>query len=69
MLSSIENSHAKRYHDLEKKIQEARDSGDTYDLPELKDKREQAQQNYWKARKYLHYHGLLGSSSPSRDSV
>ena len=51
MLSSIENSHAKRYHDLEKKIQEARDSGDTYDLPELKDKREQAQQNYWKARK------------------
>ena len=51
MLSSIENSHAKRYHDLEKKIQEARDSGDTYVLPELKDKREQAQQNYWKARK------------------
>ena len=51
MLSSIENSHAKRYHDLEKKIQEARDSGDTYELPELKDKREQAQQNYWKARK------------------
>ena len=51
MLSSIENSHAKRYHDLEKKIQEARDSGDTYELPELKDKREQAQQNYWRARK------------------
>ena len=51
MLSSIENSHAKRYHDLEKKIQEARDNGDTYELSELKDKRELAQQNYWKARK------------------
>ena len=42
---------AKRYHDLEKKIQEARDNGDTYELSELKDKRELAQQNYWKARK------------------
>ena len=50
MLTSVEQMHAKKYHDLEKKINDARDSGDTYELPELKDQREQAQQNYWKAR-------------------
>ena len=51
MLGNVEQVHAKNYHDLEKKIQEARDSGDTFELGELKDKREQAQQKYWQARK------------------
>ena len=50
MLSASEQSHAKKYHDIEKKIQDARDNGDTFELGELKDQREQAQQNYWKAR-------------------
>lgn len=45
-----ENFYAQEYHDLEKKIQEARDNGDTYELNELKDKRETAQKAYWEAR-------------------
>jgi len=50
MLSLDEQKMAKEYHDIETKIKEARDSGDTFELSELKDKREQAQQNYWTAR-------------------
>ena len=41
---------AKQYHDIEKSIKEARESGDTYELSELKDKREEAQEEYWSAR-------------------
>ena len=51
MLSNVEQVHAKDYHDFENKIKEARDSGDTFELNELKDKREQSQQKYWQARK------------------
>ena len=51
VLLSEEQQFAKQYHDFETKIQEARDNGDTYELSELKDKREQAQQSYWNARK------------------
>ena len=51
VLLSEEQQFAKQYHDFESKIQEARDNGDTYELSELKDKREQAQQSYWNARK------------------
>ena len=51
VLLSEEQKFAKQYHDFEAKIQEARDNGDTYELSELKDKREQAQQSYWNARK------------------
>jgi hypothetical protein len=50
MLSMDEQKLAKEYHDIEGQIKEARDSGDTYELGELKDKREQAQQKYWSAR-------------------
>jgi len=50
MLSMDEQKMAKKYHDIEAKIKEARDNGDTYELSELKDQREQAQQNYWTAR-------------------
>jgi hypothetical protein len=50
MLSMDEQRLAKEYHDIEAKIKEARDSGDTYELGELKDKREQSQQKYWEAR-------------------
>lgn len=50
MLSMDEQKMAKEYHDIEAKIKEARDNGDTFELGELKDQREQAQQNYWTAR-------------------
>ena len=50
-LKAKSNEYAQEYHALNKKIEEARDSGDTYELGELKDKREQAQENYWKAEK------------------
>jgi len=51
VLLSEEQQFAKQYHDIETKIQEARNNGDTYELSELKDQREQAQSNYWNARK------------------
>jgi len=41
---------AKEYHDIESQIDQARKDGDTYEVNELKDKREQAQKNYWNAR-------------------
>ena len=50
MLSQSEQVYAKQYHDLESKINKARAEGDTYELGELKDKREQVQQQYWGAR-------------------
>jgi|TARA_B110000908_G_scaffold56750_1_gene69063 hypothetical protein len=50
-LQQTENALAKEFHDLETKIQKARDDGDTYELNELKDKRETAQEAYWKSRK------------------
>lgn len=51
VLYSQEQGFAKQYHDIEEKIKTARENGDTYELSDLKDKREQAQSNYWEARK------------------
>ena len=51
VLYSEEKAKADQYHELEKKITEARKDGDTYNLTELKDQREQAQKDYWEARK------------------
>jgi len=45
-----EQALAKEYHDIESQIEQARKDGDTYEVNELKDKREQAQKNYWNAR-------------------
>jgi len=45
-----EQALAKEYHDIESQIEQARRDGDTYEVNELKDKREQAQKNYWNAR-------------------
>ena len=50
ILYSQEKAKADKYHELEKKITEARTSGDTYNLTELKDQREQMQKEYWEAR-------------------
>ena len=45
-----EQALAKEYHDIEAEIDQARKDGDTYEVNELKDKREQSQKNYWQAR-------------------
>jgi len=50
VLYSEEKAKADQYHELEKKITEARKDGDSYNLTELKDQREQAQKEYWEAR-------------------
>ena len=49
-LQMQETAIAQEYHDLEAKIKEARENGDTYELNELKDKRETVQKQYWEAR-------------------
>lgn len=51
VLMKEEASYAKEYHDLEAKIKEARDDGNTFELSELKDQRELVQSKYWEARK------------------
>jgi len=50
VLYQEEQALAKEYHELEGQIDQARQDGDTYEVNELKDKREQIQKNYWKAR-------------------
>ena len=50
MLTQQEQYYAKQYHDIEKQIEKARADGDTYEVNELKDKREQAQKNYHGAK-------------------
>ena len=45
-----EQAAAKRYHDIEASIEKAREEGDTFEVNELKDKREQAQKQYWSIR-------------------
>lgn len=51
ILYSQEQELSKEYHAIEEAIEKAREEGDTYEVNELKDKREQAQKNYWTARK------------------
>lgn len=51
VLYKSEQEHAKEFHDFEKKIDEARKDGNSYDLTDLKDKREQKQKEYWEARR------------------
>ena len=51
VMMQTEQAHAKVYHDIEAKIKKAREEGDTFELGELKDQRELAQQQYWEARK------------------
>ena len=46
-----QQNHAKNFHALEEKIEKARDEGDTINLSELKDKREQVQKQYWVSRR------------------
>jgi hypothetical protein len=50
ILYSQEQTFAKQYHEIESQIEKAREEGDTYEVNELKDKREQIQKKYWDAR-------------------
>jgi len=50
-LEQEESELAKEYHGYDEKIKEARKEGNTYELSELKDQREAAQDAYWIARK------------------
>jgi hypothetical protein len=49
-LTSTEATYQKQYGDLTKAIEDARDSGDTYKIRELKEQREDIQEKYWEAR-------------------
>lgn len=51
MLAAGEKSFAQEYHNIEQQIEKARADGDTYEVNELKDKREQVQKKYWEARR------------------
>jgi len=50
ILYDAEKKHADEYHKIEEAIEKAREEGDTYEVNELKDKREQVQKQYWDAR-------------------
>ena len=67
MLGSTEQTFAKEYHEIEKQIETARENGDTYEVNELKDKRELAQQKYWNARRQRE--GLLEAVEQQKQQV
>ena len=50
MMGQEEQGYAKEYHELEAAIEKARKDGDSFEMNELKDKREQIQKSYWAAR-------------------
>ena len=58
---------AKGYHDIEKSIEKARADGDTYEVNELKDKREQAQKQYWEVRNQRE--GMIKAVEQERQKV
>jgi len=50
-LSATEATLSTEYHKLTAEIEKAKEDGDSYQARELKDKREDIQEKYWKARK------------------
>jgi FtsZ-binding cell division protein ZapB len=67
VLYQEEQAKASAYHELEAKIKKARDDGDTYELSELKDKREQVQSEYWDARRKRE--GLLSQIGAQQNEI
>ena len=65
ILYGAEQAKQKEYHDLEAQIDKARKDGDTYEMNELKDKREQVQKEYWAARRQRE--GLVGQLQKQRE--
>ena len=49
-LTAVETNLGNEYHKLTADIEKAREEGDTYTARDLKEKREQVQESYWKAR-------------------
>jgi len=49
-LTAVETGLGAEYHKLTAEIEKAREEGDTYTMRDLKEKREQTQEDYWKAR-------------------
>ncbi|MCH9733911.1 MAG: hypothetical protein K0U78_05075 [Actinomycetia bacterium] len=49
-LQGTEQALSKQYHELEASIEQARKDGDTFEMSELKDKREMIQKEYWTTR-------------------
>ena len=67
MMQQTEQTLAKQYHDIEAQIAKARADGDTFELGELKDKRELAQQRYWQARN--HREGIVKQAATQYQQV
>ena len=67
LISQAEQGFAKQYHELEAQIEKARADGDTYEVNELKDKREQVQQKYRGARRQRE--GLMQAVAEQRQKV
>ena len=51
VLMGAEQVKAKEFHEVEAEIKKARADGNTYEINDLKDKREQIQSDYWEARR------------------
>jgi len=51
VLMGAEQVKAKEFHEIEAQIKKARQDGNTYEINDLKDKREQTQSEYWEARR------------------
>ena len=62
-----EQGFAKEYHDLEKKIEDARKDNDTFTMGELKDQREQVQKKYWEARRQRE--GMLAAVNKQKEEA
>ncbi len=67
IVGQTEQAFAKDYHDIEAKIQKARDDGDTFEVNELKDKREQVQSKYWKARNQRE--GMIKAAGEQQEKI
>ena len=67
MLGAAEQGKAKEYGEIEKQIEKARADGDTYEVNELKDKREQIQKEYWNARRQRE--GLVKAVNEQKQKV
>jgi len=67
LVGQTEQVFAKEYHDLEASIKKAREDGDTFEVNELKDKRELVQENYWKARNQRE--GMIKAAGEHREKA
>jgi len=67
LLLTAEQNLANEYHAVDQEIKQAREDGDTYKISELRDKREEAQEKYWNARRQRE--GLIEGYSKQKQQV